>query len=259
MKLRRGWLRLFLDPDWSPLAVLAGAVLLGLISEAGYELLKRALGEAAVVLVAVLGTLALILLGYSLYERLLDWRVNVGPVQPHRGLIVLVSHRDVEANPALSALRFHFGDGSDETRKTGHCYLVSDKRHPSGVEPEGSSFANAEKLRSLYRERLATCEIIEVSAEDCEDIQRQSDRAWRLLRMGSRLPASEIIADVTGGTKRMTIGLVLSAMGTGCKLEYLQPRRVLPSGQPDAAAGWDPQEISLRFFLRRLGRQGADE
>ncbi len=242
-----------LEPRWSPLLFLAAAVLLGAVGNALYDVLQLAFATPLAVLLLIVSALVAITGLYWLYGYLVGREVEMEDVAPHRALIALVSNGAPETNPAWVAMRYHLGEDGAGPAALTYCYLVADRPAPEGTcESPTSSWSNALQIKEALKERLLFCEVIPVRAEDCEDIKRQCDRAYRLLRAIPGLRRDDIIADLTGGTKRMTIGMVLSAMETGCELEYLQPRRLLPDGRPDLVVRPEPRRVSLRFFLRGL-------
>jgi len=249
MRRRSGFLRPLLEPQWSPWLFLTAAILLGIISNAAYDLIVQMLGTVAGA--AIVGTLALtaLVLFFWLYRSLGRREPGGGVVAPHRGLLALVSQGKLEDIPAFAALRHHMGqDGS--TGCLSHCYLIAGEREKDPKkEPPASSWSNANGLRHICERAGRHCEIIEVVADDCRDGMRGCDEAWRRARE-ARLPRYEIIADVTGGTKQMSIGMCLSCVDSGCQMEYLYPRKKLPDGRADPSAGSEPRLISLHFFLR---------
>jgi len=255
MKPRNVW-QPIVEPSWTPTLFVLAAVLLGLVSNAAYDLLKQALGTAGGALIAaVLGLVGVVAL-YWAYVSLVGRRVVSEAVAPHRCLIALVSAGNPEQIPAHDALRYHLHGGNGHPGRLQHLYLVAGKRQPAdAAEPPTSSWNNALALQKRYATQLQTCDILEATPDDCEDTKRACDEAWRRARAVLGLPQTDIIADVTGGRKLMSIGMALSAMETGCKLEYLEPNRLQPDGTADPTAGSEPRLLSLRFFLRQAKRE----
>ena len=66
-------------------------------------------------------------------------------------------------------------------------------------------------------------------------------------RLKYDLQPEEIIADYTGGTKSLTAGMVLGALSTGIKLQYLKPNEYLPDGRTDRKAGSSPRQVNINF------------
>lgn len=244
----------FLEPRWSPLLFLVFGALMGAVGNALYEVLHLVFPTPLAALLLIVCTLTAIVALYWLYSMLMGSKVEAEDVAPRRALIALVSAGAAATNPAEVALRYHLGEGGERPGPLTYCCLLADRPAPEGTpEPPTSSWSNAQEIRAAHKDQLALCEVIPVLAEDCEDIKRRCDQAYRLLRAFPGVRGNDIIADLTGGTKRMTIGVLLSAMETGCDLEYLQPKGILPDGRPDPVAGSEPRRVSLRFFLRGAG------
>ncbi|MBM3190564.1 MAG: hypothetical protein FJZ90_17840, partial [Chloroflexi bacterium] len=214
MKRRGGFLRPMLEHEWSPWVFLVAAVLLGIISNAAYDLLAEPLGAGWTLLTGT-AVLAILLGVFWLAYRTSQPPEPGQPLPSRRALIVLVSARSVETTPAYTALCHHAGTPENPGRLE-HCYLIHDKlQGEEAKEPPDSSWSNAHKLFGLCRKRGVTPELLETRAYDCAETTRLCVAAWRRARQDACLPSREIIADVTGGTKEMTIGMCLAALQTG--------------------------------------------
>jgi hypothetical protein len=139
---------------------------------------------------------------------------------PVRGLIVLISTLPVlnhpDAQSAFDAIDFH------RTRLQ-HCWLIA-----SGGER--GSLNRAYELRDYFTARRITMHVWQV--EDAMSIQetyRLVDLLYTQQVPAHDLAEHEVIADITGSTKPMTVGMVL-ACGTSRPIQYmLKQTNNLPS------------------------------
>ncbi len=245
-------LRPFLEPGLSPWLFLIAAVLLGAIGNATYEMLKALWGTALAALATSVGVLVLLALLRTAYHSYLARRLEPEQVRPCQGLIVLVSQGKPANSAAGKAIRYHLGECDVAPGRLTHCYLIAGKRARNlEEEPSDSSWRNACRLQEQYRERLQVCDVIEVVPERCEDVRKSCNEAWRRLGVAG-LPRREVIADLTGGTKIMTVGVVLSALEMGYRLEYLQARVLTEKGTIAEGSDSDPRAVNLRSFQREL-------
>jgi hypothetical protein len=136
--------------------------------------------------------------------------------QPKRGLILLISRAD----SAMHAIEYHLaGKPSLES-----VWLV-----PSNGRDEerfGTATMNvAEEIKTrckaLAKKRNASIRVeIHETGVSPGDAQDTFDYVNRIFRRGS-YQASEIIADFTGGTKPMTVGMVMACLARDRQLEYV--------------------------------------
>jgi hypothetical protein len=216
----------------TPLAVLGG-VLLGVMGNGVYESAKagfQAAGlspdaAAPVTVLAALGLTILLILVVRRYVVAVGLSPNSGQrVAPKkRGLILLVSN----AEHALYAVKHHFINGPLE-----QVWLIASNAAAAAEFGHGT-LSLAEEIRkqalALAGEHGRTLEVTVrpeagVSAADAHDT---FDAVRRIYRQ-SRLPAEDVIADFTGGTKPMTVGLILASLAPERSLEYVSLHR--PTG-----------------------------
>lgn len=161
-------------------------------------------------------------------------------VERRRGLIAAVSTGPPET-PADSAAGFHLGN---EPFTLTHCWLIAG---PGDKQP-GSSPANALRLRDTLQARGVVVDVWQLdSTGDVEDIflkvQAMIDEGLHRYR----LREEEIIVDTTGGTKTMTIGMMLAALAKQVPLQYMEPNNILADGRADRQAGSVPRQVDITF------------
>lgn len=121
---------------------------------------------------------------------------------PHAGLIVLVGPGRVEAAPgpprnvAEEAIEYHLKTGSLQ-----RVWLVTSD---AGVRA-------AEELRARYADRLAIEVCLIHNILDVNETYRAVRAIYDQAQARYRLPPEEIIADYTGGTSPMKVGMALAA------------------------------------------------
>ena len=251
MKMRDRLLRPLLEPQFSPLLVLLAAILLGIVGNATYDLVKGWWGTEEAALVFGLVALLVIVVGYWVLRMVRRSGYVEGVVAPRRGLVVLVSTGETADTPAFAAVQHHLG-ANGQAGRLEMCYLIAGRRAADpDQEPPSSSWSNAVALRSQLEERGKRAEIIEVEAQDCEDVMRGVEGAWQRARSRDRLPRGEIVADLTGGTKQMSIGMSLACMKHGCDMEYLYPKE-------GCEPACEPRWVSLWFYTRTPADDPAD-
>ncbi len=260
-RIERLFERLF-DPR-IPILFLLGLALTAVLGNAIYDWLLDLVPSPWLLAVLALLALALLVAVYALIgwlrERLgLDVAMSERQVEPRPGLIVLVSHGQLETIPALAAIRYHDrGERDDRPERTLRYLwlLASPAAAPEAGEPDpetpSTSAANAERLASRYRPLLQHAEI--VSIRDIDDPQQAFEAVEGIYREAQArfgLRDQDIIADYTGGTKSMTAGMVLACTARERDLQFMKPRRYLADGRADLKAGSEPRLVDISFFLR---------
>jgi len=217
------WRALLLGAGPSPEllgAFALGLLVVGLLGDLTYDLLTAPADNAAVAWRPVAAAVILTGLAYILYRRdrrrgravraLVD-ESRLAP--PHAGLVWLFGPGRFEH--LLFALEHHRKGGG-----AAHCWLVMQKDTPSVKERFG-------KLSQRLVEEGMSTQLHPVYVEQ-PDVQA----AYQAVRAVFEREAAEeglvpeqVIADVTGGTKPMTAGMVLAALTTGGDLEYVESER----------------------------------
>lgn len=252
MKPRSRLLLPLLEPQWSPILFAVALLIFAIAGNALYDTLKETIGSVFGILVTGLIALAILAAFYWGRRALVKPIIDGREVSPRQALIVLVSQGELDNIPASTALQHHLGADAESRRLAYCCFISGPQAADPEKEPPTSSWSNATKLRAKCENLRVRAEVIPVDIESCQDSMRGCDDAWRRARR-LRIPAREIVADVTGGTKQMSIGMSLACSQNGCEMEYLYPKAKLADGRADPNGGSIPRSISLRFFLRWPG------
>lgn len=171
--------------------------------------------------------------------------VNIAAVvNKRRGLVALVSRG---ANPpAAAAIRYHFQAEEDGEKEPvlQYCWLLT-----GPDSDEQSSQVNAKMLAQEYEALGLKVEIWNLSdADDPRQLFRAVQDIYREAWTRYRLPAADIIADFTGGTKCMTAGMVLACAAGDWDLQYMKPTRYDDFGRADKSAPSIPLLVDVDFF-----------
>jgi len=242
-------LRLFLNPEPMPGVFIGFTFLLGLIGSAFYEGMKAILSTwyaalAGAILFLLILIIITVLLRYSFHPK-----VVTNKIKPRRGLIVLVSQGELEKIPASEVIKFHYGP---EGRKhpLEYCWLL---RTPASTEepkaPAQSSLKNANALEEAYKGRVKIY-IKPVEMDDPESVSMAVEQAHKEARK-LKLKESEMAADITGGTKPMSIGMALASIEAGVDMTYLKARKTFADGRADASSGSDLIRVDIEYFRRK--------
>jgi len=212
-----------------------GVLVVGLISNLVYEVLMSAgdLNEQAMLRVAAAcGVLMAVAYGLYRLERRGLGRIEVSVDEsrlapPHRGLIWLLGPGPVEH--ALHAIRYHAGRQPSQGPRSGlgphsdqglHCWLVM-QRGNEAVQAAYNALASSvaeEKLAARLEPVLVERLDVEVTYQAvCHVFEREAPAVG--------LAERDVIADITGGTKPMTAGMVLAALDGARDLEYVESLR----------------------------------
>ncbi|MGH9904126.1 MAG: hypothetical protein ACRD8U_00925 [Pyrinomonadaceae bacterium] len=133
-----------------------------------------------------------------------------------RGLILLVSRLE----SAMHAIEYHREDGSGPLESV---WLIPSNGRDQDKYGE-ASIAMAEQIRDQCKKLSANGGRLRVEIHESGvspgDAQDTFDHVNRIYRRGTYKP-SEIIADFTGGTKPMTVGMVMACLPRDRELEYV--------------------------------------
>lgn len=166
-----------------------------------------------------------------------------GEVRRRKALIVLVSTR--ENPPAQFAVAHHAWDmvpGMKPALK--HCWLIA-----GPGEGEHSSLDNARQLKAKLKASKIDADILDIqNLMDIEEAYLVTKGAIQEAFTQYNFPLEEIIADYTGGTKPMTVGMLLAATEFGIDLQYMEIKQLEKSGRPDKIAGAIARPVNLSFW-----------
>lgn len=238
----------------APILFIIGIVLFALLGNGIYDLMLNWTGAAIwVVVFAVIGIIAALTF-YFVWRRRFGPRIVVWQiVHPQPGLITLVSHGPADETPAAAAIRFHYNmgkDGSSQTPTLRHCWLLASP---------GPATDNAEALKKKYSTPELQIEIVTIDAVDPHQVFNAVNRIYQAAReLASPLNEYEIVADLTGGNKPMTVGVALACATSGRRLQYLQAREHDDKGLAVKGSGSDPIAVRLDFDrLSKENRRGS--
>jgi hypothetical protein len=218
------------ESPWLIAAFVLGVVALGVFSNFVYSAIFDPAGAftgGALVRIA-LGLAAIITLAYSAYRY--DLRQAWGgpltatfdeqqTAPSHRGLIWLMSANLTDL--PFIALRHHSGDSTGQRLR--HAWVVTT------VETHDAF----ERLRARAAELEYEVEFHEmpINPPSIEASYRAVDQVFTVEAMQAGLKPEEVIADLTGGLKTMSAGMVLACLPHGRTMEYIESRRD-EAGQP---------------------------
>jgi len=223
MKRRTQFLDIFLrsaGPSPELLGAFAlGLLVVGILGDVAYDLLTAPADNLRVAWRPVAAAVLLTGLAYLLYRRDRGRGREVQAVvdesqlaPPRAGLIWLFGPGPFEH--LLFALGHHRQGGG-----AAHCWLVM-----QDIGPVREAFS---QLSQRLLEQAMTTQLHPVYIEEL-DVQAayQAVRAiFEREAAEEALQPGQIIADITGGTKPMTAGMVLAALTTGGGLEYVESKR----------------------------------
>lgn len=210
-----GLFRQFLETR-APLLFLIGSLALGVLGNAFYELLTSTFGAMPEFLIGLVVSaiivFAFVALGLRRVLRAIERGRAMGQPAPdrapppHAGLILAVGLSD--PGPERGIIEWHARGGTLR-----HCWLI--------VTPQVRSQA-ADKLsdlRQLLQERNALPHPIEV--DDALKVDQLFQTMGEVLREAAETRgAYPLIADITGGNKPMTVGLLLACLEADVAMQY---------------------------------------
>ena len=152
---------------------------------------------------------------YSYNRRYQHWIRNLGPIaeiahpEPREGLVFIFSNEQTLSE----ALRYH-------APTLRHCWLL--------VTPEYQSKAGA----FIHEYTGVTFSVLPVKSlydtQACYNLVRD---IYKSNGAGTGIPAHEIISDITGGTKPLSMGMVLACLEGGYAIEHV-PTKFDSTGNP---------------------------
>jgi len=196
-----------------------GLLIVGILSNFVYDLLTVPGASWPATIRVILASVALIAVAYALYQRDRRHRQTVGAAvdesrlaPPHAGLIWIFGPGRFDH--LLFALRHHRRGGGGE-----HCWLIMQdtptmQRAFNELSQQLVQHQIDTRLHRVYLERLdvqATYQAVRTIFE------REAGEAG--------ITQEQLIADITGGLKPLTAGMLLATLTTGSALEYVESDR----------------------------------
>lgn len=250
-----------LTPNRARWVFVAGIFLFALVGNAIYDVALNWLGSPLTIGLLAILALLLVLLANEGRKRL--WKrklVNVG-LQPRRGLIVLVSWGVLRGGATESAIEYHYRGKENTERPTGtlqQCWLITSpdekkqrkKDEPVLVPPNDpvSAWANANYLVQKYTGLIET-HIVQVDPNDPIDVYEKVENALQeAMRRG--LGRDDVAVNFKGGTKEMSVGMVLAATNMGYSVETTLPSEKDADGYRKSGSVSEPVLLDLRPVLQ---------
>lgn len=226
------------------LGVIALGVFSNLVFSAAYDSAHLA-GESVLrtlAVIAVCVALAYLAYRYDLYRAWHTRRFSATfdeskLAEPHAGLIWLLGPGAIDL-PRFAIQYHHVTEAAERLQ---HCWLL--------ITPQSREMFD--RLAALLKDwgYAVTLHPIELEAPTIEATYRAVDAIYQEAASEYGLQPDQIIADLTGGLKTMTAGMVLACLPFGRALEYVESERK-PDGQPRENT-LHPVKVGVDFALRR--------
>jgi hypothetical protein len=196
-----------------------GLLVVGLLGDVAYDLLTAPAESLPVIWRPVVAAGVLTAVAYGFYRwdrrrrRTVDVAIDESRLAPaHRGLVWLFGPGDFDH--LLFALDHHRAGGGGD-----HCWLVL-----QDIEPVQEAFG---RLSQHLSEQAIPTRLhpVYIPALDVEAAYGAVRAVFEREAAEEGLAPGDVIADVTGGTKPLTAGMVLAALTTGGALEYVESER----------------------------------
>lgn len=237
-------------------------------------------------------TFVLVMIGYTIASRMAAARygltLTLRPPRPHRGLILLMgpyrpfaplSRREVEQAlaliergepeqveasldrlqlqcsslwPQLAAIQYHL---EGETLRD--CWLIT--THGGNAKNEMIGSAATVPILEAFVRRLPGGQSVSLHTGDTYTVAPTAYDAIyeivdRIFRQEAVYRQSHVIADITGGTKLMTIGIALACLSPGRKMEYMSSDRDW-KGEPVPEGELAPVLVDVDAVLKSTGAE----
>lgn len=228
----------------------AGLLFFGLLTNLLYQLLLGDIPSLRSLLTILLASAVLFSVAYVSYQ---SWVRKAGriafsleedtPAPPQRrGLIWILTPSGTQHT--MAAIRHHYGDGT-QFNHLRHCWLIQQRNN-----------AKVTQERHILETQLQAENIkLELHTVNIDGLSVSATYAALLHIVEEQLTAeglssSQVVADITGGTKPMTAGLIFGALSTDTLLEYVETER-------DAAGNPRPETARVVFVSRQAYLQTA--
>jgi hypothetical protein len=227
MKRKNRWSS-FLSPERSIFRYVFGTAALTVVIQALYDWFTTGkLPLGAIVLILILFIIVMVLVFYPSPGALgVDPRMK--PILPHKGLILLVS----PGKPDLA-----------EKIIDHHASVLQQVWLLATPESRPVAF----QIKAYCEEKIPGIRVHPIDGNLVKDADPRStwERVNAIYAQGS-LPAGDVVADITGGTKPMTAGMALACLGPDRVMEYLYTPRTKEGELPEQAHSV-PTEIRTQW------------
>lgn len=246
------WANIYPEIKGPLVSLLVSAITLGIAVNAGTDLIVQRIGRPQTMALALIATIVIIFLARPIrmlgrvLRSLFQARVEEmgGPVQSHRGLIVMASP-GAGISSAEGAIRYHL-----RSEQLEHCWLMT-----GGAASEASGGRLIEKLvnEGIPMARFRNVRLDPLDVNNPEAVYRRINAIYE---QGEEvgLREDEIIGDYTGGTKSMTAGMILACASPRRHLQFMKPRRSTDDGRAEEGTESEPVAVHIRFELIPLSR-----
>ena len=176
---------------------------------------------------------------------------KTGPVPPRRGLIVLVSPGELEKGAALAAIQHHYrGENDSRPHPTlEYLWLICSPQYEEEPKIGASSYKNAACLRKRYKSKPHIKDVFQEPISDPDSplaVFKKIEYCYsEAIRLGLR--EEDVMADLTAGTKVMSVGMAYAAIPRGREVQFMKPRKYRDDGRADDSAGSDARAIDVDF------------
>jgi hypothetical protein len=164
--------------------------------------------------------------------------------EPRQHLIVLTSLS--RTPPVLDVVRWHYENNKEKGQKLQRVWMILG---PGTGDASPQHWF--ETLRTDYAAKGDGPEFVPLPIDDTENPETVFKCVNRIYARATSegIAADQIIADMTGGTKSMTVGLVLACLNADRDLQYLKPLAQDPAtGRADPTKGSVPWLIDTDFI-----------
>lgn len=277
------------QPWWTLIFFLIGVFGVEIVAAfVGAWLEPRALVGLPLQVVVPLVAFALVVAGYTAAARVAAARyrltVTLRPPRPHRGLILLLGPyrplaplsqaaveralaqirsgvpAQVDAGlealhlrrsslwPQLAAVRYHLAGGALRD-----CWLITTPAAEEAADEPLGAAAMVDVLEAFVRRLPGGQQVSFHTGPAYAAAPIAYDAVYeivdRIFRQDASYRPSHVIADVTGGTKLMTIGIALACLSPGRKMEYMSADRDW-KGDPVPEGTLTPVLVDVDAVLR---------
>ncbi|MFH1635175.1 MAG: hypothetical protein ABIG63_14375 [Chloroflexota bacterium] len=218
MNLKNRWL-VFLSPERSIVRYVVGTAALTVVIQVIYDQITTE-GEliGAYILAAALFVAVLLLfwLDASRTKKETTIDVDVEPINPHKGIIILVSPGNLYV--PWQIIEHH------QSALT-HIWLLSTLASMSTANELLSKIKN-----QWPRIRVHSLEETIVDADNIERTWEMVEKIYSVWAPDLGLQPCDVVSDITGGTKMMTAGMTLACASPERNMEYVYTPRELKDG-----------------------------